>query len=236
MAEDSKSIKYLLIGALITTVFSGGTLFLQIHSEHSFNRENKRSDLNEKRIEQRTHLLDDFVTTSNELAALRIQLLVADAEASIGVNIQLAGLRRKHGPQRPRKPTLQSRFLEDPDFNSSVEKQLERNVDLMAQILAKNAKLQSIETQASIYFRQNVQDALRQLLDVPYIRSSTLEQFKNSASPETPPRAEIDDALSDRLMSQVLQDAAQDPFKKQTQVVIAAMASEIRQAIEAASN
>jgi hypothetical protein len=241
MAEESKSFKYTLIGALFATsisaLFSGATLFLQTHSEHSFIQENKRLDQKDKRIEQQTHLLDDFVITSNELASLRIKLLISDAHASLGVRMQLGGLDKTQAPHRQNKtPTLQSRALEDPDFNSSVERQQARNLDLQTQILEKNAKLQSIETRASIYFKQNVQDRLQQLHDIPYIISPALEAFKNTSSPERPPSEDITVAFSDRLMDKVLQEAAHDPFKKQSQVVIAAMASEIRQAISNVSN
>ena len=88
--------------------------------------------------------------------------------------------------------------------------------------------MQSIKTQASIYFRSPVQEALRQIGDSPYITSPALAEFKNSVSPEQTRTEPITVGFEDRLMGKILEDASRDSFKKQSEVVIAAMASELR--------
>jgi hypothetical protein len=73
-----------------------------------------------------------------------------------------------------------------------------------------------------------VQEALRRTGDSPYITSPALAEFKTSVSPEQTRTEPIAVGFEDRLMGKILEDASRDSHKKQSEVVIAAMASELR--------
>jgi hypothetical protein len=73
-----------------------------------------------------------------------------------------------------------------------------------------------------------LQKMLQQIGDSPYITSPALAELENSMSPEQTRTEPITVGITDRLMGSILGDASRDSFKKQREVVIAAMASELR--------
>jgi hypothetical protein len=213
-------------GTLLTVV---GSLIIS-YNEHRYQDRQWKLSHDEKRIDQKAHLLDEFSTTSSAMVAARSQFLVVDAASNYLNVIQMkteAERGNKKGAPRDTRLKLES----DPDLDGLIKRTIDLKQGLGNKVVEQHAKILSIEVQANIFFGSRIQDAVRALRpqagEDPFIASPTLDEFKNRFSPEQALLGTYPQESESGFIRRVKADGQADTFEKQCQAIVSAMSAEL---------
>jgi hypothetical protein len=230
-----KWFKWALALSVIPALFTAGGALLQQRLDHNFQTTTQQRTRLEKRIDTENQLLADFVSNSSELLALRGEVLLSQANASVRVHIAIAcEHHRVTGKPRNASPeTFESMACRDEDWNSDTRKQIDVTQGLIEKATEKNAKLQSAATEIEVLFGAGVGPKLAALVRLtnthPLLNSPTLEAFERDFSVEQFATAPVTQKIADDLLNKVQADIGQDLLKPLTQAVIAQMAQHLHQ-------
>ena len=228
-----KWFKGILALSVIPALFTVGGVLLQQHLDHSFQTTTQQRTRLEKRIDTENQLLADFVSNSSELLALRAEVLLSHANASVRSHIAIA-CEHRHAKGKSVKAsaeTFESMACRDEDWNSDTRKQIDVTQGLFEKATEKNAKLQSAAAEIDVLFGAGVGPKLAAFVQLtnthPLLNSPTLEAFERDFSVEQFATAPVTQKIVDDLIKKVQADIGQDPLKPLTQAVIAQMAQHL---------
>jgi len=219
-----------ILGAIGGVVLSAMGSLVVAYFEHRYQNTQWMLSHEEKRIEQKAHLLDDFSAASSAEVAARRQFLVADAASNYFNVVQMrAEKERPIRKRRPRDTRLKLEF--DPGLDGLIQKTLDLKQGLGNKVVELQTKLSSIEGQANIFFGSRVRDAVRilrsQMGGDPFIAPQTLDNFKSRFTPESVLSGNDLQEPEGDFIRKVQADGQADTFEKQCGAIISAMSAEL---------